>query len=142
VCTDPADAVLVAALARGLVETAARGWAAGDDPAEWRVEALRSAQWRAARYGLAECLVHPGLRELRPAGEVLADLVDLVRPALEEAGDLDRVRDGVQRVVAGGGAVRQRAAYERTGEVSGVVDDLVARTEGSWKHSLDTGSLA
>jgi carboxylate-amine ligase len=142
VCTDPEDAVLVAALGRGLVEVAARAWAAGDDLPAWRAEALRSAQWRAARYGLSECLVHPLHRELRPAREVLEDLVEHVRPALEEAGDLERVRAGVDRLSAGGGAVRQRAAFERTGEVSGVVDDLISRTEASWNPSLPTTTLA
>ena len=142
VCTDPADAVLLAALGRGLVETAARAWTAGEGPAVWRAEALRGAQWRAARHGLSGSLVHPLRRELRSAREVLTDLVDLVRPVLEEAGDLDRVRAGVERVTAGGGAVRQRAAYERTGAVSGVVDDLLARTEASWNPSLETPSRA
>jgi carboxylate-amine ligase len=142
VCTDPADAVLVAALSRGLVETAARAWTAGEEAAVWRAEALRGAQWRAARYGLSESLLHPLRRELRPAREVLTDLVQLVRPVLEEAGDLERVTVGVDRVSAGGGAVRQRAAYERTGEVRGVVDDLLARTEASWNSSLDTASRA
>ena len=131
-CTDPAEAVLAAALARGLVETAARDWAAGHEPPRWRAEALRAAQWRAARFGLADSLVHPGDRALRPAGEVLAALVDHVRPALEEAGDLDLARGGLDRAVRESGAARQRAAYERTGDVAGVVDDLVARTEASW----------
>jgi glutamate---cysteine ligase / carboxylate-amine ligase len=35
-------------------------------------------------------------------------------------------------VLRGTGATRQRAAYERTGSLEGVVDDLVARTADSW----------
>jgi carboxylate-amine ligase len=35
-------------------------------------------------------------------------------------------------VLSATGATRQRAAYERTGSLEGVVDDLLARTEGSW----------
>ena len=56
----------------------------------------------------------------------------LVEPALVEAGDLDRVKDGRERVLRAGGASRQRAAYERTGDAAGVVDDLIERTEASW----------
>lgn len=40
--------------------------------------------------------------------------------------------DGVESVLRASGAVRQRAAYERSGDVEGVVDDLVARTEETW----------
>ena len=41
-------------------------------------------------------------------------------------------RAGVERVLGATGATRQRAAYERTGSVEGVVDDLLARTADSW----------
>ena len=133
VCTDPADAVLCTALVRGLVQTAADAWAAGQERDRWRAEVLRACTWRAAHVGLSGALVLPQLRELRPAREVLGALVEHVRPALELAGDLDRVRAGVERVLQAGGATRQRAAYERTGSVQGVVDDLIVRTEATWR---------
>ncbi|MEI5673860.1 MULTISPECIES: carboxylate-amine ligase [unclassified Nocardioides] len=133
VCTDPLDTVLVAALTRALVETLARDHAAGTPVPPWRAEALRAAHWRAARYGVSGRLVHPEQRGLAPVAEVLAALVERVRPALEEAGDADLVRDGVRRVLAAGGSSRQRAAHERTGSVDGVVDDLLARTRSSWE---------
>jgi carboxylate-amine ligase len=83
--------------------------------------------------GLSTTLVHPGERELRPAREVLGALVEHVHEALEEAGDVERVAAGVDRVMSASGATRQRAAYERTGSVEGVVDDLLARTEATWQ---------
>jgi carboxylate-amine ligase len=132
VCTDPADAVLLAALVRGLVEKAARCWRSGDEPPHWRTEALRAAHWRASRLGLADTLVHPLLRRLAPAREVLESVVCHVRQELEESGDADLVDEGVERVLAGGGAVLQRAAYARTGMIHGVVDDLVRRSEAVW----------
>ena len=132
VCTDPADAVLLAALVRGLVEHAARCWRAGDEPPRWRTEALRAAHWRASRLGLTDTLVHPVLRGLAPARDVLLAIVGHVRVELEEAGDAGLVDDGVERVLAAGGAERQRAAYERTGDIVGVVDDLVLRSEDVW----------
>ncbi|WP_244927664.1 glutamate--cysteine ligase [Nocardioides sp. W7] len=132
VCTDPLDAVLVAALGRALVETFAREHAAGDPVPPWRAEELRAAQWRAARYGVAERLVHPAERVLAPAGDVLDALVDRVRPVLVETGDLALVEDGSRRVRHASGATRQRAAQERTGSIDGVVDDLLERTRRSW----------
>jgi carboxylate-amine ligase len=130
VCTDPEIAVTIAVLARALVETAATAWA-GDEPS-WRAESLRAAQWRASRFGLADALVDPVSGELRPARQVLDDLVTAVAPALADAGDLDRASAGVERVVHENGAARQRAAYERSGDLLGVVDDLISRTEASW----------
>lgn len=135
-CTDVEDVALAAALVRGLVTTAARNVAAGRPLERWRAELVRASHWRAARMGLSTTLVHPRVRELRPAREVLESLVDHVREALEEAGDLDRVTEGLERVLAAGGAARQRAAYERTGTIEGVVDDLLARTESTWAQDL------
>jgi carboxylate-amine ligase len=131
-CTDPVEAAVVAALARGLVETGARSWADDRPVPHWRAEALRAAHWRASRYGLSDDLVDPSARALRPAREVLDALVSDLRPVLAEAGDLDLVQTGLDRAVRDSGAARQRAAYERTGTVEGVVDDLVSRTEASW----------
>jgi carboxylate-amine ligase len=51
-----------------------------------------------------------------------------VREALEEAGDVDLVASGLARVTTHSGASLQRAAYERTGKVEAVVDDLIERT--------------
>ena len=132
VCTDPADSVFLAALVRGLVEHAARGWRSGDEPPAWRAEALRAAHWRASRFGLTDMLVHPGLRRPAPAADVLAALVSHVREELEETGDTALVDEGLRRALLGGGAVQQRAAYDRTGAIEGVVDDLVERSEAVW----------
>ncbi|MDN4171594.1 glutamate--cysteine ligase [Nocardioides sp. SOB77] len=137
VCTDPDDAVLLAALVRALVThlAAGRGPVEGDPPEDlWRVELVRAAQWRAARYGLAERLLDPCTAEPVPARDVLRTLVATVREELEAAGDLPLVEEGVARVLAAGGASRQRAALERgSGSLTAVVDDLVSRTNQAWR---------
>lgn len=133
VCTDPVLAVAIVALVRGLVECAARDWRSGRELPRWRAEALRAAHWRASRYGMADSLVHPGTARLARAPEVLGALVDRVRRVLVEAGDLELVETAVRRSVSDNGATRQRAAFERTGELTAVVDDVVARTEASWQ---------
>ncbi len=127
VCTDVEDGLLVAALCRGLVETLA------EEPElpELRSDLLRAATWRAARYGTDGDLVHPVTGELAPAADVIAALVDRVEPALDQAGDLDLVEDGVTRItMVGTGARRQRHAFETTGDLAGVVLDAVERTVG------------
>ena len=137
VCTDLDDAVLVAALTRALVTTVAEGVA---DPAEgsldhdgrWRSEFLRAATWRASRYGLSNRLVHPATMQLTPAREVLAYLVDLLRPALDQGGDLKLIQDLTERLLSrGGGATCQRRVFETEGSLEAVVADLVRRTKVS-----------
>ena len=132
VCTNPAEAIAIAVLVRGLVETAARDRADNRPVPEWRADALRACQWRASRFGTAESLVHPVERELRPAREVLEALLTLVEPALRETGDADRAAGLLEYAIGDNGAARQRAAFERSGTVEAVVDDLIARTERSW----------
>ncbi len=125
----------LAALTQCLVEFLSRELDAGRDVSRLQPWFVRENKWRAARYGVSGRLVHPEQRELAPVADVLGDLVERVRPALEDAGDTDLVRDGVRRVLAAGGSARQRAAHERTGSVDGVVDDLLERTRSSWEGS-------
>jgi YbdK family carboxylate-amine ligase len=129
VCMVTEDAVLLAALTRGLVETAVREWRAGRPPPPVRADVLRLASWRAARYGLEGDLVHPGTGRPAPASGVLADLVDRVRPALADLGDLELVSELLAALLArGSGASAQREIYRRTGNLSAVVVHAVAKT--------------
>jgi carboxylate-amine ligase len=59
-------------------------------------------------------------------------MLDAVRPALEEAGDVEIAHDGTARLLRESGAARQRATLAREGHVEAVVDDLIRRTELSW----------
>jgi carboxylate-amine ligase len=128
VVTDVADAGLLAALVRGLVQTTAAQWADDSPLLLWRTEELRAARWRAARDGLAGQLLDPLTHELRPARDVVAELVRLVADQLDTTGDADLVEAGVARVRGMTGASRQRAAFERSGSVQGVLQDVVTRT--------------
>jgi carboxylate-amine ligase len=146
VCTDPDNAVLIAALIRGLVSAAAvrsQGERDGSEERKaagrsaeyvWRAELLRAAQWRAARYGLSDRLLDPTSGKLDTSHVVLERMVGVAREQLEETGDLDLVDHGIRRVQAESGASRQRAAYERSGSVTGVVDDVVERTNREWRR--------
>jgi carboxylate-amine ligase len=116
VCLSADDAVLVAALARGLVSTAVAAWQRGEPVQEVRSELLRAARWRASRSGLDGVLVDLDAGCPVPARALLGRLVEHVRPALEETGDLDVVTDGLDRVLRRGtGAQRQRDAFGRVG---------------------------
>lgn len=132
VCTRVEDAVLLAALCRAMVLTAARQWERGERlaplPPQWR----RAATWRAARHGLGGGLVDPGSRAVVPARDAVRSLVGELREALESTDDLDLVGQGVERLLADGtGADHQRGVFRTSGTLAGVVTDAVGRTVAS-----------
>ncbi|HEX2902370.1 MAG TPA: glutamate--cysteine ligase [Jatrophihabitans sp.] len=127
VCTDVRDAVLLAVLARGLVDTAVER--AAEAPLPLTLPVLRAASWRAARWGMEGTLINPltGLQE--PADQVRDSLLDWITPALHASGDLAHVQQNLRRIERDGtGAQRQRAVFARTGELAEVVADAVRRT--------------
>jgi carboxylate-amine ligase len=128
VCLEVADAVLLAALCRGLVETAA----AGGRAARPRLELLRGAGWRAARSGLTGDLVDVSGGAPVPAWTLVRRLVDHIAPALERYGDLAAVEASLDRLRdRGTGADVQRAAFARRGRLSDVVTEAVRLTAGA-----------
>jgi glutamate---cysteine ligase / carboxylate-amine ligase len=131
VCADVDDTVLLAALCRGLVETAAREYAAGEPAPTTPASILRLANWQAGRYGITDHLLDPVTARPRPAREVVDALVDHVAAALCDSGDEPLVAKGVQRVFSNGtGATRQRALLAETGRLEDVVTYLVRATAG------------
>ncbi|MGQ4355530.1 glutamate--cysteine ligase [Streptomyces drozdowiczii] len=131
VCLEPADAALLATLARGLVETAARAWRAGDPPEPYGVGLLRMADWQAGRSGLEGPLLHPATMRPAPAPDVVRALLAHVRDALEDSGDLTAAEEGIEQVLKRGtGARIQRDALERTGSLRDAVAECVTRTRG------------
>ena len=129
VCLDPDDAVLVAALSRALVDWAADQWAQGQPVALVRVELIRAATWRAARYGLTERLVDPASSQPVPAADLLHRFVGLVRPALARHGDEEYVDQLMRELLdRGTGSERQRRAIAATGRLADGVALAVSHT--------------
>jgi glutamate---cysteine ligase / carboxylate-amine ligase len=130
VCLYADDAVLIAALARALVETEARRWQAGEATPQRRLELLRLAAWRASRSGLDDVLISPSSGQPEPAGVVAAELLGHVRDALDEAGDTAAATGLMGAVLArGNGAAFQRRARQ-DGSLSGMIEGAVAATAG------------
>ncbi|MBB5743114.1 carboxylate-amine ligase [Microbacterium ginsengiterrae] len=131
VCADAEDTVVIAALCRALVDTAANEWRAGTEPLSTAMAVLRLMHWQAGRFGIDGDLIDPRTLTPRPARDVVSDLVDDLRPALQENGDEALVDEGVERIFTNGnGAMRQRAVLEKTGQLSDVVADLATVTAG------------
>jgi carboxylate-amine ligase len=122
------ETVLLAALVRGLVATAVRELDTGE-PAQVSTEVLRAAYWRSARDGIRGQSFDPVTLRRTTFAERLAELVRHVAGALEESGDLREVTALANIVlIEGNGALRQRHAFARRGEVDDVVDDLASNT--------------
>ncbi|MFC1231142.1 MULTISPECIES: glutamate--cysteine ligase [Streptomyces] len=122
VCLDASGPVLLAALARALVETSARAWQDGIPPDRIGAGLLRLASWRAGRSGLDGPLLHPETMRETPAADAVRALYRHVREALVDHGDDDLVREGIARLLEqGNGARTQRRLLEEEGSLSRVV---------------------
>lgn len=109
VCLDPTDAAAVAALARALVETAARSWRS--DPPDVPASVLQAWCWPASRSGVEDRLIDPATGDSAPAGDVVTRLLDTVRPVLSEYGEEEPIESAVADILCRGtGARRQRQA--------------------------------
>ena len=130
-CPDVDDVVLVAGLFRALVGKAMEDTAAGLPLPAARHELLRAASWRAARSGLEGDLVDLLGPALVSPPLLVGQLVDQLRPHLERLGDWEQVLELSQATLArGSAAARQRRAFGRRGELTDVVDALIAHTQG------------
>lgn len=130
-CPQVDDVVLIAGLFRALVGKAREDLAAGLPLPADRHELLRAASWRAARSGLEGDLVDLVGPSLVAPTILVEQLVEHLRPQLEAVGDWDQVQELAQATLArGSGAAGQRRAYGLRGELSDVVDALLAVTQG------------
>lgn len=131
VCTDLDDAVVIAAVLRGLVDVSAEEWRHGITPMRWRIDRLRAARWRARRDALTNMLIDPADGRLTPASEALKTLVHKIGPALDRHGDRELVERGIARLLREGtGAERQRHVAGKDLDLIAVVDDIMRRTLG------------
>lgn len=131
ICLRADDTVLIAALARSLVETEGRSWREGQPLRPQRAELLRLGTWRASRSGLDDVLLDPVTGQPRQAAAVATMLLDHVGGALADAGEKETVAELLAAVLArGNGASFQRNAYRRASNLPAVVADAAAATIG------------
>lgn len=131
VCLDVRDTVLLAALSRALVDTAAAEREAGEEPLGTPTSLLRLASWQAGREGLAGELLHPRTSRPAPAGDVVGALREHCAPALRDSGDLDLVDERLEVLrERGTGSAQQRAVLERTGSMGDVIAEIARVTAG------------
>ena len=128
------EAVLIAGLVRALAQTCYDAAVADRERdavfVAVRPELLRAAEWRAARYGIDDELIDVQRGKTVFAPELISNLLNFVRPALEAANDWDEVSHLTDRVLENGnGATRQRRVYQQTGKLEDVVDFIAQETK-------------
>jgi carboxylate-amine ligase len=130
-CPDIEDVVLIAGLFRALVGRARADLDAGLPIPASRHELLRASSWRAARSGLEGDLVDLDGPHLVAPQLLINRLVHELRPQLDEVGDWEQVLAlSEATLTTGSSAARQRRAFGLRGELTDVVDALLARTQG------------
>ena len=118
------DAILITALARGLVDTAVREDEAGAPVPESPQVLLRAATWRAARSGIGGHLVDPATRTSVPAAERIDALLAHVQPALEARGEWETAQELLADLRSRGtSAVRQRLAKSQQATVLALAEE-------------------
>jgi len=129
VCLTIEETVMFVGLVRALVQTCHERVLHQEPFLLIRPEALRAAHWQAARYGLDATLLDPLSEQMLPARQLLEQLLQFVRPALQSQGDWETVSQAVETMThKGTGASRQREIYLQTGCWQEVVDFLVKET--------------
>jgi carboxylate-amine ligase len=129
-CPSVDDAVLIAGLARALVDTAVHEDEAGQPLPQSPQVLLRAATWRAARSGLQGHLLDPTTRSAIPAAERVEALLRHVQPALEGRGDWDAVTELWTALrIRGTSTDRQRQLLHKGAEHRELVGALIAETQ-------------
>ncbi|WP_418909171.1 carboxylate-amine ligase [Glutamicibacter endophyticus] len=112
------DSVLLAVLARALVDTALQS---GSDLPEFLPEVLDIAFWQAAKHGLTGNHVNPWDGCTVTPRDLMSKLLRTCETALRASGDYDFAVHSLRNVLeVGNGAVRQREAFAR-GSISQVL---------------------
>jgi carboxylate-amine ligase len=130
-CTSVDSVVLIAGLFRAIVARELARLAAGEPSTAQPAAIERAAMWRAARSGLEGELVDLSGPRGVPAAVLVRALVAELRPELERHGDFAAIGELAEAALArGSSAARQREVLRRHGQITDVVDRILAETRG------------
>ena len=130
VCTRVEEAVSVAAILQAIV---AKLWKMRRENITFRTyssDLIEENKWRAARFGLSGKLIDFGKQRELPAGDLIRELLEwFIGDVVDELGSRAEVEYAYRIMTEGSSADRQLATFRRTGELTAVVDQLIAETE-------------
>ncbi len=129
------------ALSQSLVVWLGERYNAGLPLPQHKAWTVRENKWRAARYGLDAEIIRDEEGNVMSLRRSIGDLVETLCPVAERLGcidDLNRVNEMLER---GTSATRQREAFARHKDLSGVVDSLVEEMKTQTPAPLPDGDL-
>lgn len=130
VCTRVDEAVCIAAIFQAIV---AKLWKLRKDNMTFRVypaDLIEENKWRAVRYGLDGKLIDFGKQQELPARDLIRELIEwFIGDVVDELGSRREVEYAYRILQEGSSADRQRATFERTGDLKEVVNQLIRETE-------------
>lgn len=129
VCTRVDEAVCIAAIVQAVV---AKLWQMRRDNITFRIypsDLIEENKWRAVRYGLDGKLIDFGKQEELPARHLIRELIEwFIGDMADELGSRKEIEYAYRILEEGSSADRQLATYEKTGELTAVVDQLIRET--------------
>jgi carboxylate-amine ligase len=129
VCTRVEEAVCIAAILQAIV---AKIWRLRHDNLTFRVyptAMIEENKWRAVRFGLDGKLIDFGKRQELPARELIAEMLQwFVEDVVDELGSRHEVEYAFEIMRSGTSADRQLKVFDETGDLTKVVDRVIAET--------------
>jgi glutamate---cysteine ligase / carboxylate-amine ligase len=136
-----AELSALVALSQSLVVWLGERYGAGLELPQHRAWTIRENKWRAARYGLEAEIIRDEDGNLISLRRSIGDLIEKLGPTAERLGCVEELRDVNDIMTRGTSAVRQREVYERTGDLSSVVDSLVEEMRAGAPRPLADSDL-
>lgn len=133
ICTTVDEAVCIAALVQAIVAKLIKLRLENRSWRKYRHHLITENKWRAVRYGIHGQLIDFGKRQEVAFESLARELLEVVDDVVDELGSREEISYVETLLAEGTSADRQRAVFERTGELKDVVDHLVAET----RHGCD-----
>jgi carboxylate-amine ligase len=125
------ETIAIAALIQATVVKLWRLYAANTGFRLYRRALVMENKWRAARYGLEGKLIDFGKQKEVPLRDLMEEYLAFVDDVVDDLGSREEVNRIHWILENGSGADRQLRVYQETGDLTKVVDYIIAETEVS-----------
>ncbi len=88
----------------------------------YRLALIKENKFRAARYGIDNCMIDFGLKQEVETKSLILELLDFVEDVVDELGSRKQIEYVHRMMAAGTGADKQLAVYNQTHDLTKVVD--------------------
>ena len=122
------ETIAVAAIMQALVAKIYKLKAQNLNFRVYRSALIKENKWRAARYGLDGNMIDFGIQQEVPTRQLILELLDFIDDVVDDLGSRHEVEYVLKMMEMGTGADRQLKVFRETGDLSKVVDYILAET--------------